>query len=197
MNQHHRREQILTTAQRLFAEKGFADTTTRELNQTVGIADGLLYYYFPKGKQQLLETIVQSDLTTKIAALDCDCTTITTREALEQRLLALLEQVWALMTSPEGYQVFIITIRERSRLSQPAASRIEQALSGLSSRVAKACAASPLALDETTSTHLAQALQDLFQSTLYTALLVFDQTTLTAPIKQRLQERLHFLLSRC
>ncbi|HEX2898218.1 MAG TPA: TetR/AcrR family transcriptional regulator [Bacteroidia bacterium] len=40
------REKILKAAIRLFVEKGFHDTTTREITEAAGISKGLLYNYF-------------------------------------------------------------------------------------------------------------------------------------------------------
>ena len=42
-----RRQQILEAAVRLFAQKGVARTTTRQIAQEVGVAEGLIFRYFP------------------------------------------------------------------------------------------------------------------------------------------------------
>ncbi|WP_223066862.1 TetR/AcrR family transcriptional regulator [Paenibacillus caui] len=54
-----RRHQLLEAAKELFANKGFHNTSTKEINRTIGMADGLIYHYFPKGKLEILHTIVQ------------------------------------------------------------------------------------------------------------------------------------------
>ena len=51
-----RREQILDVALRLFAKQGFAATTTKQIAQTAGIAEGLIFRYFPT-KISLLEAL--------------------------------------------------------------------------------------------------------------------------------------------
>lgn len=65
-----RREQILQGAKELFAEHGFHGTSMRMINKQVGITDGLLYHYFPQGKQQILETIFDEAQTERMAAMD-------------------------------------------------------------------------------------------------------------------------------
>jgi TetR/AcrR family transcriptional regulator, cholesterol catabolism regulator len=55
-----RRLQILDTALAVFAEKGFATTTVKDIAAAAGISDGLLYHYFP-GKKELLEAVVVSN----------------------------------------------------------------------------------------------------------------------------------------
>ena len=56
-----RRGQILETALKLFAERGFDATSTRQIAQEVGIAEGLIFHYFPT-KASLLTAILQDRL---------------------------------------------------------------------------------------------------------------------------------------
>ncbi len=53
-----RREQILNGAMRLFAQKGFRGTTTREIAQRLGISEALMFKYFPS-KEALYRAIIQ------------------------------------------------------------------------------------------------------------------------------------------
>ena len=52
-----RREQILAAARRLFAERGFHGTTTRDLATAADVNDALLYRYFAN-KQEILAALV-------------------------------------------------------------------------------------------------------------------------------------------
>jgi AcrR family transcriptional regulator len=56
-----RREQILTTALGLFAERGFDATSTRQIAKEVGVAEGLVFHYFPT-KATLLTAILEDRL---------------------------------------------------------------------------------------------------------------------------------------
>jgi AcrR family transcriptional regulator len=56
-----RREQILETALRLFAAQGFDGTSTRHIAKEVGVAEGLIFHYFPT-KASLLTAILQDRL---------------------------------------------------------------------------------------------------------------------------------------
>jgi AcrR family transcriptional regulator len=56
-----RREQILATALRLFAAQGFDATSTRQIAKEVGIAEGLIFHYFPT-KARLLTAILEDRL---------------------------------------------------------------------------------------------------------------------------------------
>jgi AcrR family transcriptional regulator len=53
-----RREQIIDTALRVFAEKGFARATNRDIARAAGITTGLIYYYF-KSKEDLLRSALE------------------------------------------------------------------------------------------------------------------------------------------
>src|SRR5215204_4609845 len=56
-----RREQILQTALKLFAAQGFDATSTRAIAKEVGVAEGLIFHYFPT-KASLLTAILEDRL---------------------------------------------------------------------------------------------------------------------------------------
>jgi AcrR family transcriptional regulator len=56
-----RREQILQTALTLFAAQGFDATSTRQIAKEAGIAEGLIFHYFPT-KASLLTAILEDRL---------------------------------------------------------------------------------------------------------------------------------------
>jgi len=52
-----RRHEIVTAAAQVFAEKGYANTTTKELAEAADMAEGTLYNYFDGKREILLEII--------------------------------------------------------------------------------------------------------------------------------------------
>lgn len=52
------REQILDASSKLFVEKGFAATSTREIAEMVGIRQASLYYHF-SGKDEILQELLK------------------------------------------------------------------------------------------------------------------------------------------
>jgi AcrR family transcriptional regulator len=63
-----RRREILSAAARVFAVKGYANTTTREIALAADLAEGTLYNYFD-GKREILLTIIGNvidDLAAKV-----------------------------------------------------------------------------------------------------------------------------------
>jgi AcrR family transcriptional regulator len=69
------RTRILQAAQRLFAAKGFEGTTTRDLAQTAGVAEGTLFRYFDNKKAILVEVAtngwvdILTDLLTELSEM--------------------------------------------------------------------------------------------------------------------------------
>jgi AcrR family transcriptional regulator len=58
------RKEILFKCFDLFAEKGYANVTTRQLCQEIGVSTGALYHYFPSKKvlfEQLVDEISRQD----------------------------------------------------------------------------------------------------------------------------------------
>ncbi|MBP2033591.1 AcrR family transcriptional regulator [Clostridium algifaecis] len=54
-----RRQQLLGSAKKLFAKNGYYNTSVRSITQSIGMADGLIYHYFPNGKLEILHTIIR------------------------------------------------------------------------------------------------------------------------------------------
>lgn len=84
-----RRREILLAAKRLFAMHGYHATTTRSINKKVGTADGLLYHYFPNGKKEILETIIEEELSRKFKSFFGQVEFIDVEEGLEAVLRKL------------------------------------------------------------------------------------------------------------
>ena len=51
-----KRERLLAAARRLFAERGYAATTTAQLARAAGVAEGTVFHHFPS-KRALLEAV--------------------------------------------------------------------------------------------------------------------------------------------
>jgi AcrR family transcriptional regulator len=63
LSREDRRAAIIKAVRRVFAEKGFDGTTTRELADAAGISEGLLFKHFPK--KVALFTAMQADCCTE------------------------------------------------------------------------------------------------------------------------------------
>src|SRR5438270_13597594 len=54
------RRQILTKAADLFLAKGYRGVSMKELAEAVRVTPAALYYHFPKGKEELFSTMIQT-----------------------------------------------------------------------------------------------------------------------------------------
>ncbi|AKN29526.1 TetR family transcriptional regulator [Clostridium carboxidivorans P7] len=52
-----RKQQLLKTSKKLFAQNGYCSTSVRSITKSIGMADGLIYHYFPNGKMQILKSL--------------------------------------------------------------------------------------------------------------------------------------------
>ena len=59
---HETRRKLLESALTLFAENGYAGTQVRVINRSVGLADGIMYHYFPGGKKEILQVLMNEKL---------------------------------------------------------------------------------------------------------------------------------------
>ncbi|MBE9179049.1 TetR/AcrR family transcriptional regulator [Oculatella sp. LEGE 06141] len=79
------RKELLHKCFDLFAEKGYATLTTRQIAQALGVSTGTLYYYFPSKEElfgQLIEELTQHDLLKALAEIQ-------QANSMEERILAL------------------------------------------------------------------------------------------------------------
>jgi AcrR family transcriptional regulator len=58
-NAHSRRQELLAIAGRQFAEKGFTNTTVRDIADAAGILSGSLYHHFPS-KESMVDELLRS-----------------------------------------------------------------------------------------------------------------------------------------
>ncbi len=54
-----RREQIVQAAAQVFARKGLGDTRITDIAKEADISDGLVYRYFPKGKEEVFAAVIE------------------------------------------------------------------------------------------------------------------------------------------
>jgi AcrR family transcriptional regulator len=80
-------DRVLAAAAELFAEKGFAETTTREIARRAGVATGTVFTHFPD-KSQLLAQVLQERIE---AVLEETLATVPATAPLADQLVHLSE----------------------------------------------------------------------------------------------------------
>ncbi len=122
------RRQILTKAAELFLTKGYRGVSMKELAQAVEVTSAALYYHFPKGKEDLFTTMIQTvfvdegvaeveqtlatapDIRERLTLL----TSVLLRLPLDERLSTLLRDAREHLKDPEHQQV-ILSLLDRIR----------------------------------------------------------------------------------
>ena len=103
------RRKLLDTARTLFAQNGYAATSVRDLHRAAGLTDGILYHYFPGGKQELFHAIIEEEFE-QIVSDTTDKAHDFTGQPLE-RVLEAVYQIW-LQLLEAHYDIFRITFCE-------------------------------------------------------------------------------------
>ena len=99
-----RRDEILAIAAQLFAERGFAATTVREIADAAGILSGSLYHHFDS-KESMVDELVHEMLDRVTAAYR---RIVATGDDPEQALRALVREAFAVIaTDPATVAVMV------------------------------------------------------------------------------------------
>lgn len=90
-----REEQILETAKKLFAAKGFEGVSMRDLASAVGITPGALYHYFPTKHSLQVATLEWAHTSTPATAMQMlDNDELSDEEKLHRFVLRLCERFY-------------------------------------------------------------------------------------------------------
>ncbi|AZZ61141.1 TetR/AcrR family transcriptional regulator [Oenococcus sp. UCMA 16435] len=191
------RERLITVARTLFVTKGYNATTTREINAVAGTAGGLLYYYFPHGKRQLLDTIIRDGVAGRMAKVQIQLNQASDVSGIEAALMKTFDQIWIVFSAEASYQSFIITIRERALLSAEQSGWLAKLLNKivvqLTNELATVRSILP-GLKKSDCVTFARMILALFQKSLYDELLIANHRQPSAETRVQVKASLHLLL---
>lgn len=111
-----RREQLLASAKELFASKGYHATTTREITRNIGMADGLIYHYFPEGKQQILNLILKDFLEERYVVVEREINSLNDELPMEDLLMSLGNIFFSYIAKDKN--VLLILLKEQGTFSE-------------------------------------------------------------------------------
>lgn len=136
-----RREQLIDTALRVFAEKGWNATSIPDLARAAGIAQGLMYHYF-SNKEELLRAVVQRhSFLSELREL----LTVSAERPAREVLPEVAHTFAALMQQKQNLvQIFIRESQTNSEIAQQKDSMIEGGVELLTRYVAARIAAGEL-----------------------------------------------------
>jgi len=187
------RQNIIDVGRKLFAEKGYAGTSTRELNEQAGIAEGLLYYYFPKGKRQLLDIIVHEGVTDRLRMAH-ERLEGWTSENVEHHVLDLFDGISSVVQEDVGYQSFIITVRERALLSDEQSAWLMASFDGVQEQIADVFLGISKDHDPAEVRTLSQTVMSIFVKMLFEDLLLHDRRKISDESRKRVAAQIHLVL---
>jgi len=108
------RRQILTRAAELFLAKGYKGVSMKELAEAVQVTSAALYYHFPKGKEDLFTTMIQTVFVDEgVAGIE---QTLATTQDVRERLTLLTS---ALLTLPMDERLSTLLRDAREHLKNP------------------------------------------------------------------------------
>jgi AcrR family transcriptional regulator len=118
MSESGRRNEILARSAQLFAERGVAATTVREIADAVGMLSGSLYHHFPS-KDAIVEGVVREYLDDLLAGYRQTLAAgLAPRAALERLIAVSIESAEAHPYAPEVYQNEVGYLRARPGLAE-------------------------------------------------------------------------------
>ena len=108
------RRQILTKAAELFLAKGYKGVSMKELAKAVEVTSAALYYHFPKGKEDLFTTMIQTVFVDEgMARID---QTLATTQDIRERLTLLTS---TLLMLPLDERLSMLLRDAREHLKDP------------------------------------------------------------------------------
>lgn len=111
-----RKQQLLNSAKELFASQGYHATTTRAITKHIGMADGLIYHYFPEGKQQILDSILREFLEERYQRIESDMAVLKEATTIRELLMSLGQIFFTYIANDK--QVLLILLKEKSAFSE-------------------------------------------------------------------------------
>ena len=102
------RTAVLNSAMRLFAQNGYAHTTTRSIANEAGISIGLMYHYFDS-KERLLQAVFDNCM----AILSQTFTTAYEKSAPQNRLANLLRAMFDILSGEEAFWSLFYMLRSQ------------------------------------------------------------------------------------
>jgi len=111
-----RKKEILRAAENLFAKNGYHATSIRSINQAIGVADGLTYHYFPKGKFQILQTIINEGIEQRENSLQTMIDAFDDNPPLRELLLSISHMIYKVVI--ESRESILIALREKNFLEE-------------------------------------------------------------------------------
>lgn len=191
------KNKILAVARESFTQKGFEATTTRQINKQAGISEGLLYYYFPHGKREILDEIIYQGIVERNKSADLSFGRVDSIADIETEMIRFFSQVWQVFEKEENYQSFMITIRERMLLTDEQSKWLLDLMRSVSDALVDFLTKSFQQLEIKTENiqQIGEISMSIFQKVIYDELLIKNNRATTPMVADTVKQEIHVLLS--
>lgn len=105
------RQRLMDAALQLFSQRGYAETSVHAICEGLGVSDSLLYHYFPGGKRELMQVLIQENMLRLLGELNAQNDRLE-RLPVDEMLEALYQGIYETVMRYAG--LFRIFIREEN-----------------------------------------------------------------------------------
>ncbi len=105
------RQRLMDAALQLFSQRGYAETSVHAICEGLGVADSLLYHYFPGGKKELMQVLIQENMLRLLGELNAQNDRLE-KLPIDEMLEALYQGIYETVMRYAG--LFRIFIREEN-----------------------------------------------------------------------------------
>ena len=111
-NKNDKRNRILKSAVKVFAQKGFYNSKVAEIAKGAGIADGTIYLYF-KNKDEMLISIFEEEMAKVIAKIDKEMAVVS--DIISKLKIFIQAHLEFVKKNPRLAQVFQLELRQSNK----------------------------------------------------------------------------------
>ncbi len=113
-----RREEILRAALEVFAEREFAEATTKAIAEKAGVTQGLIYFYFPGGKEELFRAAFEREAQRALAGLDLT-QELSADGPPETAIRNMVSRLLNMMEGPVGTELVRVAMKAQMCATRP------------------------------------------------------------------------------
>lgn len=110
------KSKIIEVSKMLFANNSFNGTTIRQISKEVGMADGLIYHYFPDGKKGILNFILDEFVTERSEKIEEELLVLGKIQSIKEILEFLGNTIFKYFGKDKN--LLIILMREQSTFDE-------------------------------------------------------------------------------
>ncbi|AYG37339.1 TetR/AcrR family transcriptional regulator [Lactiplantibacillus pentosus] len=191
-----RKARIVQLARELFTKYGYQKTTMRQISKTAHMAEGLIYYYFPHGKQEILNNVIVTGMNNRIQLVNTNKSAPLNLKETYRDIEKMFTTLWNAFQDRDNYQSFLITVHERVLLTDAQSKWLEQMTGSIERQITMILKSSTDFLESNTDIYLlADVIVSIFQKSIFNNILLRGQREVPSQEKRKALIELHVVLN--